>query len=650
MNITNPNALWLLFLLIIPILIHLFQFRRYKKLKFSNVAFLKAANQEQKNTRRLKHLLILLSRLLFIFFFVLCIAKPFWPANNAPSEVNMIVLDRSPSNSSMVDGRSNTVLEENMNLINRLQEQFAENVKITDESNNSLEVYQNFQINAGSSQLPLSDLIEKQEGIKSVLLLSDFQRQVIDENKEVFSDSTIQFIMMPPFQFGPANLVWDSVWVSDKSSDNMEEAIILSAKATGELGAVNISLQKNNSLSGTRQVEIPSQFSDTLSFSLQANLNQKFQQLTFNSDDALVGFDNNFYFTQASSGKIKVILLGDGTNDANLRALFSDNDLFEFTVENINNYSFRSIDEYDVAIAKMGSTFDSFKAEALKSYADMDKILVLIPQNNFTNSELLNAFGLNNIERYNRASDKIKLQNPDDRNPFYENIFKDIDQNMEMPAAQLFLNWSTGQSLLSFINGNPFLSRTGNSQNIYTFSSPFDEEYSNFSRHGLFLPVFYKIAFSGRQENTILYHYLDQEIIAFNSKDIPSGTVLKLINENQELIPDQRIQGNSVNLILPQEALKAGFYELRDAKSDSLYNYLAFNYPKIESRNGFYTQSELKELFSDAAHITVLDEFDVATLEDYLLESKNGFPLWKYFLILALLSLLAEVLIIRLFK
>lgn len=650
MNITNPNAFWLLFLLIIPILIHLFQFRRYKKLKFSNVAFLKAVNQEQKNTRRLKHLLILLSRLLFILFFVFCIAKPYGSTQNAASEVNMIVLDRSPSNSSFIEGRSTSVLEENMNLINRLQEQFAENVKITDESQNSLEVYENLQINAGSSQLPLAELIEKQNNPKTVLILSDFQKQIIDENKKILSDSAYQFILMPPYQFSPANLIWDSVWVAANNSASLEEAIIVNTKATGELDAVNISLERNNNLSGTRQIDATSQLDDTLSFSLQADVNQNVQMLTFNSDDAIVSFDNGFNFTQVNSGKIKVLLLEDVEKDLNLRAVFERNELFEFTVENINNYSFRTIDNFDVAIVKMGANFDSFKAEALKTYADMGKTLVLVPREDFNRTEFLSEFGLNNSRKYDNQTNKIKLQNPDIQNPFYQNMFKSIDRNMEMPVSELFLNWQSGQSLLSYVNGNPFLSRTGNAQNIYAFSAPFNLDYSNFSRHGLFLPIFYKIAFTGKLENAIQYHFLDEEIISFNNKNIPSGTVLKLQKENQELIPDQRIQGNTINLILPKQEIEAGFYELKDAKSDSLYSYMAFNYPKIESQNGFYTSNELKELFSDADHITVLEDYDVSTLEGYLLESKEGFPLWKYFLILALLSLLAEVLIIRLFK
>lgn len=648
MNITNPNALWLLSLLVIPILIHLFQFRRYKKLKFSNVAFLKAINQEQRNTRRLKHLLILLSRLLFIIFFVMCIAKPFWPSDKAAGEVNLIILDQSASNLSLAEGRPNAVLEENMNLINRLQEQFPENIKIINETGASVEPYSNAAIHPRSTGINLEQLLKEYNNASKILLLSDFQSQVIDDNKSIFSDSSFQFVMMPPYNENPANLLWDSVWLS---SNTLDEAVILQFSMAGGTDPVNVTLENEESLLGSRQVSVEENNYDTVSFQLQTtNSLQDKQRFTFTSEDAVVTFDNTFYFNKINFGKIKVILLEGDQKNENIRSLFEGNDLFEFTSENINNYSFQSLDNFDVAIVKIGASFNSFQADALKAYADMGNTLIMIPEEDFTATSLLSGFGVGNVRLISDSEQKIKLQNPDPQNPFFNNIFQKTDRNMDMPEAALFLNWQSGQNLLSYINGYPFLSRTGTNQNIYTFSTPLNLEFTNFERHGLFLPVFYKMAFFGKSENTLNYHFLDEEVIEFTQAGIPSGTVLKIENNEQELIPDQRINGDKVSLILPEEEIMAGFYELKDAKTDSLYSYLAFNYPKEESRNSFYTAAQLQELFSASENVTVLDEYDVATLESYLLESKEGFPLWKYFLILALLSLLAEVLIIRLLK
>ncbi|GAA5038242.1 membrane protein [Marivirga lumbricoides] len=648
MNITNPNALWLLSFLVIPILIHLFQFRRYKKLKFSNVAFLKAINQEQRNTRRLKHLLILLSRLLFIIFFVLCIAKPFWPSQKAAGEVNLIILDQSASNLSLAEGRPNAVLEENMNLINQLQEQFPENIKIINELGGNVEPYNNVAIHPRSTSINLEQLLKENENASKVLLLSDFQTQVIDDNKSVFSDSSRQFVMMPPYNESPANLLWDSVWVTNNT---LNESVILQFSKTGSAESVNIALENEESLLGSRQVTVEENTFDTISFQLQsASSLQDKQRFTFTSEDAVATFDNKFYFNKINFGKIKVILLSGDKENNNIRSLFEGNDLFEFSSENVNNYSFQSLDNYDVAIVKVGSSFNSFQADALKAYAERGNTLIIIPEADFTATELLSGFGLGNVRLVPSSDQEIKLQNPDPQNPFFNNIFQKTDRNMNMPEAALFLNWQSGQNLLAYINGYPFLSRTGQNQNIYTFSAPLNLNYTNFERHGLFLPIFYKMAFFGKSENRLNYHFLDEDVIEFTHAGIPSGTILKIENEEQELIPDQRINGDKISLILPQEEIMAGFYELRDSKTDSLYSYLAFNYPKDESRNSFYTAVQLQELFSASENITVLDEYDISTLESYLLESKEGFPLWKYFLILALLSLLAEVLIIRLLK
>jgi len=77
MNFVNPSFLWALFALALPVIIHLFHFRRYKTVYFSNVNFLKEVKQERNNIRQLKRWLLLLSRLLVLFFLVIAFAQPF---------------------------------------------------------------------------------------------------------------------------------------------------------------------------------------------------------------------------------------------------------------------------------------------------------------------------------------------------------------------------------------------------------------------------------------------------------------------------------------------------------------------------------------------------------------------------------------------
>ena len=101
----NPGFLYALLALTIPIIIHLFNFRRTKKVYFSNTLFLKKVKEASSSKRRLKHYLILASRLLFLFFLVMAFCQPFLPSesNLATSNKNIIYLDNSWSMSNEVD-------------------------------------------------------------------------------------------------------------------------------------------------------------------------------------------------------------------------------------------------------------------------------------------------------------------------------------------------------------------------------------------------------------------------------------------------------------------------------------------------------------------------------------------------------------------
>src|SRR5688500_431840 len=83
MNFANPTFLFALAALAIPILIHLFNFRKFKRVMFTNVRFLKEVRHDTKARNKLKNLLILACRLLAIFFLVMAFAQPYIPQENA---------------------------------------------------------------------------------------------------------------------------------------------------------------------------------------------------------------------------------------------------------------------------------------------------------------------------------------------------------------------------------------------------------------------------------------------------------------------------------------------------------------------------------------------------------------------------------------
>ncbi|VAV83066.1 FIG00651956: hypothetical protein, partial [hydrothermal vent metagenome] len=114
MQFKNPEILYLLFLLIIPILIHLFQLQKFQKVAFTNVKILKKIEQQTRKSSKLKKLLILLTRLLLFSFLILAFAQPYLKKENADiGRETYIYLDNSFS--MQAKGESGALLQKAKN-------------------------------------------------------------------------------------------------------------------------------------------------------------------------------------------------------------------------------------------------------------------------------------------------------------------------------------------------------------------------------------------------------------------------------------------------------------------------------------------------------------------------------------------------------
>jgi hypothetical protein len=99
MQFKHPEILYFLFALVIPILVHLFQLRRFKKEYFTNVQFLKELSQQTRKSSKIKKWLLLATRLLLLAFLIIAFAQPFFAAKDSNKATNemYIILDNSYS-------------------------------------------------------------------------------------------------------------------------------------------------------------------------------------------------------------------------------------------------------------------------------------------------------------------------------------------------------------------------------------------------------------------------------------------------------------------------------------------------------------------------------------------------------------------------
>ncbi|MFY7728341.1 MAG: BatA domain-containing protein, partial [Flavobacterium sp.] len=97
MQFKHPDILYFLFLLIIPVLVHLFQLRRFKKQYFTNVRFLKELNMQTRKSSVIKKWLLLATRLLLLAALIIAFAQPFFKAKDDDKRSNelVVLLDNS---------------------------------------------------------------------------------------------------------------------------------------------------------------------------------------------------------------------------------------------------------------------------------------------------------------------------------------------------------------------------------------------------------------------------------------------------------------------------------------------------------------------------------------------------------------------------
>ena len=82
MQFKHPELLYALLLLLIPIIVHLFQLRRFQKELFTNVEFLKKVDLQTRKSQNLKKWLTLITRLLLLAAVILAFAQPYTSTSN----------------------------------------------------------------------------------------------------------------------------------------------------------------------------------------------------------------------------------------------------------------------------------------------------------------------------------------------------------------------------------------------------------------------------------------------------------------------------------------------------------------------------------------------------------------------------------------
>ena len=671
MNFVYPGFLYALSLIAIPIIIHLFNFRRYKTVYFTNVKFLQEVKEETAVKSKLKHWLVLISRILAVIFLVLAFAQPVIPVSKAlsGSEGNRgisVYIDNSFSMNAKADEES---------LLNKAKRKALEVAKAYGEGDRFQLITNDFdarqkrfvsreeflgmidEITLSAQVRSLRELYSIQKksfedaAISNRLAywISDFQKDIVN-----FQPDTILTVNMIPLQaLEQHNLFIDSAWL-DKPVVHLDLPNRIFARIRNssdkEVNGSRLNLSVNN------QVKAISDFSvransyaiDTVIFTVKE---PGWKSIELSIIDYPITFDDKYFMTVNVTEQVSVLAINEAEESVYLKALYSSAEKFVYENQFVNQLDYSSLGNFSLIVLNNLLSIPSGLSHELNEYIAKGGAITIFPN------------AKSDVESYNkffksvRGNPIVGLQDQEnqvtllsDKHELFNDVFEEVPQNVSLPKAIMYYKFgsqvqSSEQVLLGFRNRNSFVSHYNYKYgSVFVCASPLDVNYSDFPIHALFVPMLYKMALAGGGSGKTSYTMGSDAVIEVENKITGTDEIYKMKGGENEFIPQQKAIGPKVLLILDNQISKAGVYKIF-SKDEIEHHLVALNYSRKESELDCYSGDELKDLYP-IENIKVIDAVK-GSITQFVKELDKGIVLWKLCIIFALIFLGVEVLFLR---
>lgn len=672
MNFLYPGFLFALISVAIPVIIHLFNFRKFKKVYFSNVQLLKEVEQQNSSKEKLKNLLILFSRILAIIFLVLAFAQPYIPAHNqkttALKNIVSIYIDNSYSMEAV--NKDGNLLDEAKRRAKELIKGFGMNDRFQLLTNDFEGKHQRLlneeaflkaldDVKISAANRNLQQILNRQSNVltggenKYSFLISDFQKN-ISSIKKLETKADIQYSFLKLNANTLPNVAVDSVWtLSPNHQPGANERLVIQMKNYSEEEAKNIPLKLsiNNQQKGLGAVTIPAgkTVKDTLNFS---GLNTGWQKGIVSIKDFPVTFDDTLSFSFKVDQSFPVLSINGSDAGNYIKALFAADSYYKLVENAESNINYSNFANYGLIVLNGLKNPSSGLAQQLRTYLNAGGTVVFFPDLDSdiqTYNSFLSGLSLPVIQGLNTTPSKV--DQIDLQNPIFKTVFEEIPKNLDLPTVSRYYsfiekNTSNKEDIMLLPGRKPFFSKyiVGNGQ-VYLSASGLNTSDGNLSRHPVFVPLIYRLALSGGNELPLYYNIGNDNTLASKKISLGKNQSLKITAEHFEAIPEIRQADGKTLIYIADQIKNAGFYNLKLA--DSLLAVYSFNNGRIESDMHYLSKTELGQLAGSNLKIFDTDKDAVKLIAG---DNKIGQTLWKLCLILSLIFIAAEILLIRFFN
>lgn len=659
MNFVFPNYFWLFLFLLVPVIVHLFYFKRYMKMDFTMVHFLKSLQEKNQSKKQIKHLLILSARILMFIALVLAFAQPFISGlKNAKEQGNIaIYIDNSYSLSSTDgDQRFKELKSSALALIdiNKEQNFIVLNNQLTSQSyavydaNGAMHTIQKMKlVGTNVSYHALNSFINSAKDISELYCLSDFQSSFFLEEVDVIDVPTK---WLPLTSNTISNVSIDTMWLSSPFIDKnrpVDVVFKLSRNLNEDEYQQKVDLYINGVNRGFVNVDFKLKSSAQDTIRVQLNEGGLFNS-SLKIEDQGLQFDNSYSFILDVANQINVLSVAEGNQSRSLSKLFNQFEFIRHDTVGYKQINYATLDQYDIIFVHGIMHLSTGLIASLQSWVKSGKDLVIIPSrtpdllqyNNLSDALDIDRLLSNKTEQVSGLIANIDAS-------VFKVVFEEKSKRFKLPKVKwsyyIELGGHFAEKIISTDFGSLCNKYTKGAANVYLFGFDFDQENISFKEHAVFPLLLYNITIESMHVGRLAYNANKDKHLNSNGLNLNFGDQFKLKSENgtEQFVTVKRHGGQSV-ISLDAFTNESGIYRLN--RGDSTLHTYAFNYDREETKLNYYSASELKNIADDKG-VSVISISNKEQLINNI-QSRHT-SLWKVCLILAAIFLLLEIAFIK---
>ena len=681
MTFLNPGILLGLLASSIPVIIHLINLRKLKKVEFSTLRFLKEIQKTKIRRVKLKQWILLLLRVLIITFLVLSFARPtleseLWGGASKSKTTAVFLLDNSAS--MKVIGDEGSIFNNARQIVKTLSEGFSEGDELTlitfsddsssiRENRRAQEIVKELGNKATVSLVKsINNPLENAAAIfngsdnfnKELYIISDFQKNLFSGdtlNQQI--PQNVKTILLPLSLGEIINYAITDFKINNQILErNKPVSFTVTVKnySDEKISDVALSLIINEQRTAVKSITLEAGVTEnyTLETTLKdiglLDISAELEEDSFNDDNAK-------YLSVFVPEKIRIAVFSKTPQDVVFLQAALTNAVSENSVtadfRSINRINTVNLNNYDLLFI-IGEPGESSFGK-VEDYLSKQGKLVFAPSVSSTAEDVnkfLKVAGIRNLfSQEVKLNDNtlLKLNRIDYDHPLFYDLFMG-NRKPEVDSPEYYryfrMNNINGvKDIFRLEDNSPALAEMINS-NVIIFNTPFTLQYTDLPLKGVFAPLLARIIYYSVIKTEGGNSYFSGDEVAVNIAGNTSQP-LSIVRSGgyEEFVSPDKFTGKSTYSFRNTE--QPGFYSVY--YSSELTDYFTINTINSESDLTSYNNENIEKALET---LNILNPVFLDYTEDYseeLQRARAGTELWRHLLIIALLLAIAEMLISR---